>query len=408
MCLLQIGDRSSAILREVLFVLSYQKSRACHEHDPGHWGYCICRRIARKQVAGGLQVNELRIGSHDIARPRGARRVVSRRTLIAGAGAAAVMSTTCAAETRPEIRLGTLQFGTVQWIADIIRRHDLDTRNGFALQPVTLANTDAGRVSLMAGASDIIVSDWPFVAVQRAAGTMLSFAPFSSSNGGVMVASGSPIRSLADLRSRKLGVAGGPVDKSWLVVQAAARATGHVDLAAEAQLVYGAPPLLGAKLKQGELDAVLTFWNFAAKLEASGFREVISVAQCAADLQLSPHLNLLGFVFHEAWAKANQQALSGFLAAVDQAETLLSDSDPAVSGPEWRAIRPMMDVPDDATFERLKTRFLAGIAHVDPGEEETAAKRLFAILRATGGDRAVGGLEALPPGVFWAARASAT
>jgi NitT/TauT family transport system substrate-binding protein len=353
-------------------------------------------------------VNEFGIGFGDVTRSRSAGRDVSRRSIIAGAGAAMAFTATCAAETRPELRLGILQFGTVQWIADVVRRHTLDALNGFALRPVTLANTDAGRVSLMAGASDVIVSDWPFVAVQRAAGTRLSFAPFSSSNGGVIVASGSPIRSLADLRGRKLGVAGGPVDKSWLVVQAAARATGHVDLAADAQLVYGAPPLLGAKLKQGELDAVLTFWNFAAKLEASGFREVISVAQCAAELQISPHLNLLGFVFHEEWAKANRQGLSGFLAAVDQAEKILANPDPAVSGPEWQAIRPMMDATDDATFERLKTRFLAGVAHIDPDEEETAAKRLFAILRTTGGERAVGGLEALPPGVFWAARDPAT
>jgi NitT/TauT family transport system substrate-binding protein len=82
--------------------------------------------------------------------------------------------------------------------------------------------------------------------VQRAAGTNLCFAPFSSSAGGIMTGAQSPIRGLADLRGRKLGVVGGPVDKSWLIVQAAGHATQGIDLASAADVVYGAPPLLGA------------------------------------------------------------------------------------------------------------------------------------------------------------------
>ena len=150
-----------------------------------------------------------------------------------------------------------------------------------SLATVKLANTSAGRVALMAGAADVVVSDWLFVAAQRAAGTPLCFAPFSTATGGVVVRGGSPIRSFADLKGRRLGIAGGPVDKSWLILQAAAHARG-IDLAATARVVYGAPPLLGAKLEQGELDAVLTYWNFVARLEAAGGREVIPVAACAA------------------------------------------------------------------------------------------------------------------------------
>ena len=43
--------------------------------------------------------------------------------------------------------------------ANVIRRHGFDTKHGFALRGSMLANTDAGRVSLMAGASDVILSD---------------------------------------------------------------------------------------------------------------------------------------------------------------------------------------------------------------------------------------------------------
>src|ERR1700729_1212169 len=121
----------------------------------------------------------------------------TRRSMIVAAGACIGLRPARAATALPELRLGILQFGTVQWVADVIHRHALDRKHGFALNMVTLANTDAGRVSLMAGGSDVVVSDWPFVAVQRAGGTKLSFAAFSSSTGGIMTAAQSPIRNLS-------------------------------------------------------------------------------------------------------------------------------------------------------------------------------------------------------------------
>nr|WP_294523280.1 ABC transporter substrate-binding protein [uncultured Rhodopila sp.] len=316
---------------------------------------------------------------------------LSRRALLAAAAASIALP----ARADNAVRLGTLQFGTVQWVADVIRRHDLDTKHGFTLRGTMLANTDAGRVSLMAGASDVILSDWPFAAVQRADGTKLCFAPFSSATGGIMAAADSPIRRLADLKGRKLGVAGGPADKSWLVVQAAARGQG-IDLATEAKPVFGAPPLLGAKLQQGELDAVLTYWNFSARLEAAGFRQAVSVADCAKALDIPPRVSMVGFVFREDWGNANRSAIDGFLAAVDEADGLL-----AGSVEEWTAVRPLMDADSDALFVRLRDRYLAGVPRADAAEQARGAARLLAVLHETGGSQATGGIETLPPGVFW-------
>ena len=103
-----------------------------------------------------------------------------------------------------------------------------------------------------------------------------------------------------------------------------------------ANVVYGAPPLLNAKLMQGELDAVLTYWNFAARLEAADYRQVISVDDCAQRLGLPASMCLVGFVFREDWATQNTGAINGFLAAASAAEALLTDSpeewqrDPAI------------------------------------------------------------------------------
>lgn len=329
--------------------------------------------------------------------------MLGRRAVMAGglAGGMAFAVRARAAE-RPAIRLGLVQFGTVQWVADVIQRHGLDAAHGFSLDAVKLANTDAGRVAIMGAQADIVVLDWPFVAVQRGAGTKLCFAPLSSSSGAIMAKAGSAIHDLAGLKGARLGVAGGPVDKSWLVVQAAGRRAG-IDLASAASVSYGAPPLLGAKLEQGELDAVLTFWNFAAKLETEGFAQVASVSECAVALGLPARLDLIGFVFQESWATANRGAIDGFLAAAAQAQHIL-----ATEPGEWDKIRPLMGAPDDKLFVRLRERFSAGVATLDDAAvQQRNAAQLFAMLKQTGGTHATGGLESLPEGVFWQAGRSA-
>lgn len=340
----------------------------------------------------------MRVCRDVISRNLTSANAISRRMCLGLAFAALAQTIARGSDVAPgtTVRLGILQFGTLQWLADVIQRNELDAAHGFALQTLKLAGAEAGRIALMAGSADIVVSDWMMAASQRAAGTKLSFAPFSSSVGGIMVRSQAPFSGLADLKGRRVGVAGGPLDKSWLIVRAAAQAAHGFDLASEAQISYGAPPLLNGKMQQGEFDAVLTYWNFAARLEAAGFRQMLSVADCAHELGLTGELDLLGFVFHEDWARQHRQAIDGFLAAVASAERRLAQSDA-----EWQAVRPLMDAPSDALFGSLKRRFLAGIGQHSADEQQRTAERLFAILVRTGGTRATGGLSELPPGIFW-------
>ncbi len=344
---------------------------------------------------------------------RGLLRAAAGSGMVAAGAALAPPRGRAAADgAAPVLRLGILQFGTLQWLAATIHAHGLDTVHGFDLQTVTLASNDASRVALMAGAADVVVTDWLFVARQRSRGTALSFAPFSAAAGGVMVPQASRVAELADLRGLRLGVAGGSGDRSWLLVQAAGRRAG-IDLAREAHVNYGAPPLLGAKLQQGELDALLTFWTFASRLEAEGFREAVSVAGCGQALGLPADLDLLGYVFHEEWGKAHRTAIDGFLAAAGAAQALLARDDAA-----WAALRPMMQLPDGAAGEavmaNLRRRFAAGIVRPGVAEQEHAAAQVLAILGPDAGAAegpAVAGtddgkadgtvLASLPSGVFW-------
>src|SRR5215831_14486229 len=144
------------------------------------------------------------------------------------------------------IRVAVQKTGTLAWELDVIRTHGLDRKLDLAIESVELATTEAGKIALKGGSADLMLSDWLWVARERSLGDGLVFYPSSSTLGAVMVPAQSPVGAIADLKGKKLAVAGGPLDKSWLLLQAFARRSG-LNLGSEASPVYGAPSLLYQK-----------------------------------------------------------------------------------------------------------------------------------------------------------------
>jgi NitT/TauT family transport system substrate-binding protein len=250
---------------------------------------------------------------------------------------------------------------------------------------------------LMGGETDVIVTDWIWVSRQRNSGADYTFSPYSRQVGSIVVPEDSAIKSLADLKGKKIGIAGGPTDKSWILFQALARKTLDFDLAKDAEPVFAAPPLLSEKLGSRDIDAVITFWNFAAKLKAHGARDIASVSDAAQSLGLDATTPLLGYVYSEKWSADHHNAAAGLLAASADAKALLAQSDE-----EWKRLRPMMNVKTDEEFAALKVGFRAGIPDAKP-VDITAAAKVFAVLAAIGGADLVGEGASLAPGTFAAA-----
>src|SRR5436305_8934896 len=115
------------------------------------------------------------------------------------------------------IRVAVQKTGTLAWEIDVIKRHGIDRKLGLAIETVELASPEAGKVALKGGSADIMLTDWLWVARERSLGDTLVFYPASSALGAVMVPAQSSIRSVLDLKDKKLAVAGGPLDKSWLL-----------------------------------------------------------------------------------------------------------------------------------------------------------------------------------------------
>lgn len=296
-----------------------------------------------------------------------------------------------------KVRVGVLKFGTVNWELDAMKANGFDAAAGIDVEIVPFAGEDATSIALQAGEVDVIVSDWLWVSRLRTEGADVTFAPYSTSVGGIMVPGDSPIASLSDLKGKTIGVAGGPLDKSWLLIQGLARKELGLDLAAENEIVFGAPPLLSEKAEQGELDAVLSFWHFCARLEAKGFRRVIGAEEAARRLGDVGDVAALGYVFDESWAAENPEAAMGLVKASAATKERLRTSDE-----EWERFSREGVIKDDgAALAVLRDRYREGIPTRPVGEEEADAAALYEILAELGGEKLVGAARTMAPGTYW-------
>ncbi len=303
------------------------------------------------------------------------------------------LATASLADT-PTLRAAVLKFGTVNWELDTIKHHGLDQANGFTLDVQGMAGGSAAKVAFQGGEADVIVSDWLWVARQRAAGNDFVFIPYSKAVGGIMVPGDSTAQDLTDLAGQKIGIAGGPLDKSWLILQAYAAKNHDMDLAGSTEQVFGAPPLIFGAARSGEVDAAINFWHFGAKMNAVGMRTLIDVAEASADLGLDPETPLLGYVVKGEMLRDNPDLVAGLAAASRGAKDILGSDDA-----EWDRLRPRMNADDDAQFAALVAGFRAGIPAPGPTDED-AAGRMLELMYELGGAELLGQATALPDGTF--------
>lgn len=312
----------------------------------------------------------------------------------AGLAVCALLASGAVASELPVLRAAVLKIGTVNWELDTIKRNGFDTDFGFELVVQPFADNGATRVALEGGEADIAVADWIWVARQRAAGKDYVFIPYSRAVGGLVVPEDSPAQTLADLKGQKIGIAGGPVDKSWLILQAYAQKEYGFDLAKETEQVFGAPPLIFKTALQRETAGAINFWHFLAKMKASGMRELISVETAATSLGLDPEIPLLGYVLKEGFLQANPTIAGAFYNASRKAKDLLATDDEA-----WEPLRPRMNAKTDAQFEILRRDFRAGIPARGNVSEDSAAT-FFLLMARLGGEKLVGRARELPAGLF--------
>lgn len=294
------------------------------------------------------------------------------------------------------LRVGVLAFGTLSWEMRAIQERGLDAANDLRLDVQTLAGPQAGQIALQAHGVDVALADWSWVAQQRESGRDFVYAPYSTSYGALLVPEDSPIQSLDSLAGRRIGVAGGPLDKNWLLLRAVTLARSGVDLAEVSTPVFGAPPLLAEQIRQGRVDALLTHWHSAVRLEVTGYRRLVSGQELIRMAGVDGSVPGMGYVFRADWAREHPEVWIRFWKASRQAQRLLCEDDAL-----WASMAPLMAEDDAPTRSALRQGYCAARVALWGEAERLGAERLYALFSRMTGDGARGGGVRLDPGVFW-------
>jgi NitT/TauT family transport system substrate-binding protein len=296
-----------------------------------------------------------------------------------------------------QLVIGLQEGGTAFWEVDAMLRLGLPAEHGVELVVRPLADSRAGQIALLAGAVDVILSDFVWVSAQRHRGNMVSLVPHSLAVGGVVTRTADSGSSLDQITGKTIGVGGGPADKSWIILQAYYEQQTGRQLLADVEARFGAPPLVNEMLASGHVALALNYWHWNARAEAAGAREILSVEQMLAGLGVETTPPLLGWAFAEATARTRPEAVNGFAAASAATKRVLLDNDGV-----WQDLAPRMGAPAGSDlFRNLRSRYRSGIALDVEAGHLRAAEQLFAILVQYGGEDVVGTNPVLAEGTFW-------
>ena len=306
-----------------------------------------------------------------------------------------LLSCQAISQDKTTIRIGALAFGTVNWELTALANAGMDQTSAFKLDITKLANPQAAKIALQSGAVDMIVSDWIWVSRQRAVGFDFTFYPYSNTAGALVVPADSPIKEIADLKSVKLGIAGGGLDKNWLLLQSLA-SQNQLNLDQSVEKTFGAPPLLNQLILRNDLDALITYWHYGVRLEAQGYRQIIDGNEIVKALGIEQKVAPLGYVFNRTWGETNASAVNSFFDQVKIAKDQLCASDDS-----WQAIASLTKAKDKATENLLRSRYCQGRIKDWGQAQQQAAEKVYNILKQLSQNRLTGASEHIQPGTFW-------
>lgn len=277
----------------------------------------------------------------------------------------------------PVLSISVLQFGTAHWELDHILYSGLDRQNGYQLELKPVANLPASRLAVTSGSVNGAVADLLWAQSRFQAGTPYLYVPFSSQIGDIVVSESSTVGSVENLAGKRIGVAGGPDSKGWILLRKVAGQQG-IKLNESAEVQFAAPPLLSQALKRGQMDVIVTYWHFAARLQGEGgWRSAFSMADLLTAMDLDRNLPVLGYVFPAPWAESHGDLINRFAGSLRQAKAELTNDQS-----HWQRLRPLMGNPEEGVFTALRKGFVAGTPAPLTGQRIADLQRLLELTGA--------------------------
>jgi NitT/TauT family transport system substrate-binding protein len=242
--------------------------------------------------------------------------------------------------------------GSQLFPVQIMQTKGIAAKHGIEMDVTRVASPTASYTVMQSGDFHIGFGGWMSIAVLRAKGFKLTnvYSMVGYTN-EVLVKADSSIKTMADLKGKRLGLFGGAnAATSWLFRVLAVKHFGF-DPNKDGKIHFGAPPLLVGMLEQGELDAVLILDPFITQMLESGkFRSIASIGDIWRQKSGQEPM-LVSVTVNEPWAKANPQIVKRFVVAFREALIYLK------TRPEvWPEIAQSMKIRTEKGMKQLHER----------------------------------------------------
>ncbi|MCW2284115.1 NitT/TauT family transport system substrate-binding protein [Rhodoblastus acidophilus] len=211
----------------------------------------------------------------------------------------------------------------------MIRLQSLDRRHGFDLELVLGGDLGDRRAQatqhvLAQGRADLIDTDWLSIARSQDTDAPLhAIFPYGKIVGALVVATGSGIEGLDELRGRRVGVIRAS-DKNWFVARAACRQRHGFDPQGIVQLAEAlSKTTLLSWLESGEVEVAALPWHLAPRVTASGkFRQLCDVLDLLPELG-APSVPTTFFATRPEFAATHPKLVAAFIAAYRDAVAMM-------------------------------------------------------------------------------------
>ncbi|WP_441231347.1 ABC transporter substrate-binding protein [Tardiphaga sp. 215_C5_N2_1] len=225
------------------------------------------------------------------------------------------------------IRMMLNPAGTMSFPPFVIKKFKLDEKYGFKFETINYTNANTATAAMQSKSAEMIVYEWLATARIIDGGIpVVGVAPFMTYINTVLEPADSTIKTLADLKGKKLGVHS-KTSYDWMIMQAAAKQKYNIDLAKEVTIQEAAAPLLRGASDQGQLDATQMWNSLAADMLASKkYKTLITIRQITEDLGI-PTVPYLFFGMRADYVKEHPDNVKAFVAAYQEVYDILMAND---------------------------------------------------------------------------------
>lgn len=134
----------------------------------------------------------------------------------------------------------------------------------------------------------------------------------------ILVRPGSPLKTFADLKGKKVGLFGGPNSQTAINFRIIGLTRFGFDPAQEMKLVYGAPALTAGLLQKGEIDAAVLLEPFVTKLLIPGKVRILAGIDNLYREKTGDHLMQLSIGVLGDFARRHPEGLRRFIKVYEE------------------------------------------------------------------------------------------